>query len=79
MLPSTTAPTLTLCNNHATGESLNDLAATLLPTAALTAYLARRGVVCDCEDYYISDIYTRDPAQYRPDGLAVQCNLSLKR
>jgi hypothetical protein len=58
------------------GESLNDVAEALLPTCVVTAFLERCGVACDAEDYYLSSAYTRDPAQYRPDSLLVQCNLS---
>jgi hypothetical protein len=60
------------------GESLNDLAGALLPTCVVAAYLEACGVACDAEDYYISSAYTRDPADYRPDGLVIQCNLSRK-
>jgi hypothetical protein len=58
------------------GESLNDLAEALLPTCVVAAFLERCGVACDAEDYYISSAYTRNPAEYRPDSLLIQCNLS---
>ena len=61
------------------GESLNDLAAALLPTCVVTAYLERCGVACDAEDYYLSSAYTRNPAEYRPDSLLIQCNLSVSK
>ena len=59
------------------GESLNDLAEALLPTCVVVAYFDRIGIKCDAEDYYLSSTYTRNPADYRPDSLVIQCNLSL--
>ena len=52
-----------------------DLSELLLPTPVLPALLARFGVRCDAESYYLSSVYTRNPADYRPDCVAVQCNL----
>jgi hypothetical protein len=59
------------------GESLNDLAEALLPTCVIVAYFEQIGITCDAEDYYLSSTYTRNPADYRPDSLVIQCNLSV--
>lgn len=60
---------------RAAAPARQDLSELLLPTPVLPALLARFGVRCDAESYYLSSVYTRNPADYRPDCVAVQCNL----
>uniref|UniRef100_A0A7S0F224 Uncharacterized protein n=1 Tax=Hanusia phi TaxID=3032 RepID=A0A7S0F224_9CRYP len=60
------------------GESINDLAEVILPTPVILEYLRAMGIQCDAESYYLSSVYTRNPADYRPDSLAIQINLAYK-
>mmetsp|Transcript_12778 Transcript_12778/g.44814 ORF Transcript_12778/g.44814 Transcript_12778/m.44814 type:complete len:380 (-) Transcript_12778:231-1370(-) len=61
------------------GESINDLAEVMLPTPVIVEYLRAMGIQCDAESYYLSSVYTRNPADYHPDSLAIQFNLAYKK
>lgn len=61
------------------GESQNDLAAAILPTAPLRTFLRTCAIDADAEDYYMGNTYTPNPADYRPDGVVIQFNLSARK
>ena len=58
------------------GEAVDDLAAALLPGPVLAAFFDCLGIEADAQSFYLSSRYRRNPADYRPDSVALVLNLS---